>query len=146
MKRIDNQFEQLPPLEHDCIVYKGVSEHPDSVVKDYNKPFELMEKSKVGDIITPDSAYTYTAFEHSTAEQWGGEGARHLCMNGKEFRIIMYEIHLPKGAKVSRNWEHRGEILMPRNAQYKITNKKVLKNGDIEVTLEYLLPELKTSL
>ena len=141
MKNIDEAFAQLPPLEHDCIVYKGVSEHPDSLIKGYNKAFEMMEKSKIGDIVISDTAYTYTAFERSTAEQWGGEGARHIGKNGEEFRIMMYEIHIPKGAKVSRNFEHRGEILMPRGAQYKITDKKVLPNGDMEITLEYILPK-----
>ena len=139
VKKLDKEFEQLPPLEHDCIVYKGVSEHLDSFIKNYNKPFELMEKAKVGDIVIPDPAYTYTAFERSTAEQWGGEGGRHIGKNGEEYRIMMYEIHIPKGAKVSRNWEHRGEVLMPRNAQYKVKGKKVLNNGDIEVVLEYIL-------
>ena len=140
MKRLDNQFEQLPPLEHDCIVYKGSAEQPDSLVKDYNKPFELMEKAKVGDIVTPDTAYSYTAFDRSTAECFGGEGGRHIGKNGEEYRIMMYEILIPKGAKVSRNLEHRGEILMPRNAKYKLTDKKILKNGDMEITLEYILP------
>ena len=143
IKNLDKEFEQLPPLEHDCIVYKGVSEHPDCMIKGYNKAFELMEKSNVGDIVIPDTAYTYTAFERSTAEHWGGEGARHVGRNKEEYRIMMYEIHIPKGSKVSRNWEHRGEILMPRGAQYKIKDKKVLPNGDMEITLEYILTQQK---
>ena len=141
MENIDNEFEKLPPLEHDCIVYKGLSEQLNSFVKDYNKAFDLMEKAKVGDIVVPDTAYTYTAFERSTAERWGGEGARHVYKDGKESRIMMYEIYLPKGAKVSRNFEHNGEVLMSRGAKYKIKGKKVLKNGDIEVSLEYILPK-----
>ena len=30
---------------------------------------------------------------------------------------------------------------MPRGAQYKVLDKKVGTNGDIEVTLEYILPK-----
>ena len=141
MEKLDKEFEQLPPLEHDCVVYKGLSEQdPNSMIKGdtQNKPFELMEKANVNDIVVPDTAYTYTAFNRSTAEAWGGEGARHLGRNGKEFRIMMYEIYIPKGAKVSRNMEHNGEVLMPRGAKYKIINKKILKNGDMEIGLEYI--------
>lgn len=141
IEKLDKDFEQLPPLEHDCIVYKGLSEQLNSYLKNYNNAFELMQKAKVGDVVVPDTAYTYTAFYRSTAENWGGEGARHVYKDGKESRIMMYEIYLPKGAKVSRNFEHRGEVLMPRGAKYKIMDKKVLKNGDMEITLEYILPE-----
>ena len=30
---------------------------------------------------------------------------------------------------------------MPRGAQYKVLDKKVAENGDIEVVLEYILPK-----
>jgi len=139
MSRIDKNFEQLPPLSHDCIVYKGAAENP--VIKSNNKILEVIDKAKVGDVVIPDTAYTYTAFERSMAENWGGEGARMTDLARKPLRVMMCEIHLPKGAKVSRNWEHYGEVLMPRGAQYKVLDKKVAPNGDIEVALEYILPK-----
>lgn len=134
MMNIDKEFEQLPPISHDCIVYKGIAENP--VLKMNNIPFKIIDNAKVGDIVVPDTAYTYTAFKRSLAEHWGGEGGR---MDDK--RIMMFEIYLPKGAKVSRNMEHGGEALMPRGAQYKLIDKKVAENGDLEVTLEYILPK-----
>lgn len=33
-------------------------------------------------------------------------------------------IRIPKGARVSRNMEHGGEILMPRGAAYKLISKE----------------------
>ena len=139
MAKVDKDFEKLPPLSHECIVYKGAAENP--VFKSNNKILEVMDNAKVGDVVVPDTAYTYTAFERSMAENWGGEGARMQNFEGKPLRVMMCEIHLPKGAKVSRNWEHNGEVLMPRGAQYKVLDKKVAPNGDIEVILEYILPK-----
>lgn len=69
------------------------------------------------------------------------QGGRMTDINNNPLRTIMYEIHLPKGAKVSRNLEHGGEVVMPRGAQYKVLDKKVAQNGDIEVALEYILPK-----
>lgn len=137
--KIDKEFAKLPPLEKDCIVYRGRAENP--VIKSFNKDFEIMDNSKVGDVIVPDTGYSYTAFERSMAENWGGEGARGFNEDGSLTRNIMYEIHLPKGAKVSRNGEHGGEVVMPRGAQYIVKDKKVDKEGCMEVVLEYILPK-----
>ena len=137
--KIDKEFAKLPPLEKDCIVYRGRAENP--VIKSFNKDFEIMDNSKVGDVIVPDTGYSYTAFERSMAENWGGEGSRGFNEDGSLTRNIMYEIHLPKGAKVSRNGEHGGEVVMPRGAQYIIKDKKVDKEGCMEVVLEYILPK-----
>ena len=139
MAKIDKEFTKLPPLEKDCIVYRGRTENP--VIKRFNKDFEIMDKAKVGDVIVPDTGYSYTAFNRSMAENWGGEAARSYNEDGSLTRNIMYEIHLPKGAKVSRNGEHGGEVVMPRGAQYIIKDKKVDKEGCMEVVLEYILPK-----
>ena len=136
---IDDEFLILEPLEKDCIVYRGRAEH--SLFPRLNKDFQIIDSSKIGDIITPDQAYSYTAFHRSLAEHWGGEGARGFDTNGNLCRTIMYEIHLPKGSRVSRNFEHGGEVVMPRGAQYKIKDKKEHEDGCIEVILEYLLPK-----
>lgn len=138
MAQIDKEFEQLPPLEKDCIVYRGRAENP--VLKNTNVDFAIMEKANVGDVVIPDSGYSYTAFNYDTANIWCHSG-RMTDINNNPLRTIMYEIHLPKGAKVSRNLEHGGEVVMPRGAQYKVLDKKVASNGDIEVVLEYILPK-----
>lgn len=53
---------------------------------------------------------------------------------------MMFKIKLPKGAKVSRNLEHGGEVVMPRNAEYRLLSKST--NGNhTEVELEYILPK-----
>ncbi len=138
MAEIDKEFAQLPPLEKDCIVYRGRAENP--IIKRNNGDFKIMDNAKVGDVVIPDTAYSYTAFHYDMANNWC-QGGRMTDINNNPLRTIMYEIHLPKGAKVSRNLEHGGEVVMPRGAQYKVLDKKVAQNGDIEVALEYILPK-----
>ena len=136
---IDKAFHKLPPLEKDCIVYRGRAENP--IFKENNVDFEIIDKAKVGDIIIPDTAYSYCAFKKSLANYWGGPRAR-MCSVSDDSpnRIMMMTIRIPKGAKVSRNLEHGGEIIMPRSAEYKVISKEI-KNNDIETTLEYILPQ-----
>ena len=127
MYEIDRAFAELPPLEKDCIVYRG---RMLSSTERFNRDFEIIKNAKAGDIIIPDTAYSYTAFSRETAYNWCGS-------HGSE--SIMYTIRLPKGAKVSRNLEHGGEVLMPRGAEYKLISKT--KDGNhTEVVLEYILP------
>ena len=140
MTKINKEFAQLPPLEKECIVYRGRAESP--LFESSNKDFKMMDNSKVGDVVVPDTGYSYTAFNRSVAEAWGGEGARGYREDGSLARSLMYEIHLPRGAKVSRNGEHSGEVLMPQGAQYIVKDKKVDKEGCMEVVLEYILPKV----
>ena len=136
---IDKAFQKLSPLEKDCIVYRGRAENP--IFKENNVDFAIIDKAKIGDIIIPDTAYSYCAFKKSLANCWGGPGARAFSSADEPpNRIMMMTIRLPKGAKVSRNLEHGGEIVMPRSAEYKVISKEI-KNNDIETTLEYILPQ-----
>lgn len=125
---IDKEFAKLSPLEKDCIVWRGRGEHP--ICKRFNEDFSIVDKAKVGDIIIPDKGYSYTGFTKELASNWS------CPIEGKS---IMYKIHLPKGARVSRNLEHGGEVVIPRNAEYKVLSKTV--NGNhTDIELEYILP------
>lgn len=130
IQAIDEAFSKLPQLEKDCIVYRGRVEQ---FAKSLNADFDVINNAKVGDKIIPDTGYSYCGIEKSLAEYWG----RSVL---EEAKTIMYTIRLPKGAKVSRNLEHGGEVLMPRGAEYKVISKEI--NGNhTDVTLEYILPK-----
>ena len=123
MKRIDKALQALPPLEKDCVFYRGIGERfiPDSIIN-----------GKVGDIVVPDNGYAYTAFNRELADRFGGH---------------QYIIRTPKGAKVSRNMEHGGEAVFPRNAEYRIISKTktpandIYPDGQWRIELEYILPK-----
>lgn len=129
MLKIDKEFAKLPPLEKECIVWRGRFEHP--CLERFNQDFSIIDNAKVGDIIIPDTGYSYTGFTKELASHWSSS-----CGG----RTMMFKIKLPKGAKVSRNLEHGGEVVMPRNAEYRLLSKTI--NGNhIEVELEYILPK-----
>lgn len=114
MSKIDAELSALPPLEKDCIFYRGVS----------SKYIPDIINGKIRDIVNPDKAYAYYAFEKNLAKEFGG---------------VILSVRTPKGAKISRNLEHEGEALFPRNAKYKILSKHQAPDGTQRIELEYLL-------
>ena len=125
----DKEFAQLPSLEKKCIAWRGRSEHP--FIKRLNKDFDIIESAKVGDIIVLDAGYSYWGFTKELASCW----ARPV-----EGRSMMFKGNFMQGAKVSRNLEHGGEVVTPRNSAYILLSK--IKNGNhTDVELEYILPE-----
>lgn len=133
----DKEFAKLPPLEKDCIVYRGRREHM-GACKARNADFGIIENAKVGEIIVPDLGYSYAGLNSGAWNAWGGD--RYSL---KAYKTMAYEIRLPKGAKVSRNLahyiQHGGEAVMPRGAEYRLISKET--NGNhTDVVLEYILP------
>lgn len=122
---IDNDFKKLPPLEDDFVFYRGRGKHP--CFPRFNEDFDIIEKAKIGENIVPDGAYSYGAFKKEVAENWAKD---MLC-----------EIRVPKGARLSRNNEHGGEVLFPRGAKYRLISKEKDDRGVLNVVLEYLLPK-----
>ena len=130
-QRIDESLSKMPPLEKDCIVYRGILKNSEKAKT--SEIFRIFDDCKPGDVIPPDSGYSYCAFHQRKTYGFGG-----IPLEGK--RTVSQTIRLPKGAKVSRSLEHDGEVLMPRDAEYKVISKTV--NGNhTEVTLEYILPK-----
>lgn len=125
--KIDKEFAMLTPLEKDCIGYRivGRSNNPSR-----NIPFNVIEKAQIGDTIILDEGCAY-AFQQENL----------ISLNNYNLKNSMLEIiRIPKGAQVSRNMEHGGEILMPRGATYKLISREISTDGKIEVVLEYILP------
>ena len=135
--KIDEKFAKLMPTKNDCVVYRGeVKEGPFYSGWGKSPALEVIEKANIGDRIIPNQGgYSYTAFHRRLAEGFAGNGAP------REKRGILYEIRIPKGAKVSRNLEHGGEVIMPRDAEYKLISKGTDPHGYFNVVLEYILPK-----
>ncbi|MBD5402044.1 hypothetical protein HDR58_04515 [bacterium] len=128
--KVDKEFAQLAPLEKDCIGYRIVGRQ-NNPYKDI--PFRVIDNAKVGDTVILDEGCAY-AFQQENL----------ISLNNYNLQNPMLEIiRIPKGARVSRNMEHGGEILMPRGAEYKLISKDKTSDGKIKVVLEYLLPNSK---
>ncbi len=126
----DADFAKLPPLEDNFVFYRGRFLHP--IAESFNKDFKIIENAKPGDVVVPDKAYSYGAFKKDLAEHW---------TNSYDKGGMMMEIHVPKGAKISRNMEHGGEVVFPRGAEYRLISKEKDNRGILNVVLEYILPE-----
>ncbi len=128
--KLDKEFAKLTPLEKDCIGYRIVGR---SNTPYRNMPFNVIENAKIGDTVILDEGCAY-AFQQESL----------ISLNNYNLKNPMLEIiRIPKGARVSRNMEHGGEILMPRGAAYKLISKGTTSNGKIKVVLEYILPKSK---
>ena len=117
MRKIDKEMSELPPLEKDCVFYRGVG--PKRVPSIIN--------GNIGDIVVPDNGYAYHGFQRSLATEFSSE--------------LILEVKTPKGARISRNMENGGEAVFPRNAEYKILSKAQTPDGEWRIELEYLLPK-----
>ncbi len=126
----DKEFRDVKPTESEIIGYRGRGK---SFAEIFNVDFEIIKKANVGDVIIPDTGYSYFAYNQELAEQFTG-GAES----------IMYEVKIPAGSRVSRNLEHGGEILMPRGAKYKLISKDKDFNNMTHVVLEYIPEEIPT--
>lgn len=123
LKEIDSIFNKATPLEREYVAYRGLD-----LPTDPYRPFEIaytntMKNAKVGDVIKPDDAYTFVAFEKKN-------------VLGSYAPSGLMEIRMPKGSKIV---QHDGwEALLPRNSQFKVLNKTIDENNRINYVLEYI--------
>lgn len=117
MDKIDKEMANLPPLEKDCVFYRGI----------LDKYISEIINGRVGDIVVPDEGYAYGAFHRELANRFNGG--------------TILVIRTGKGAKVSRCGAHGGEVLYPRGAEYRILSKNKNPNGANIIELEYILPK-----
>ena len=128
--KVDKEFAKLTPTEKDSIAYRVIAKQ-NYIHRD--KPFHILEQSQVGDVIKLDEGCAY-AFQKKEL----------ILLNGYSYKKpLLMVIRIPEGARVSRNMEHGGEILMPRGAEYKLISKELTSDGQGVVVLEYILPTSK---
>ena len=127
--KTDFEFKSLMPLGQDMKVFRGIGEKPDffSTYKLYQKALNI----KKGETIRM-SEYAYATSDINYANGYLLDG-----------RGIMYEIEIPKGAKVSRigNIGVSDEIVFPRCSEFKCTAVSQIKDAENDfklVKLKYL--------
>lgn len=128
----DFEFKNLKPLEQKMTVYRAIGEKPD-----FFSEYPLYCKKlgvKKGDIIDmKEYAYATSDISYANVYMPSGKG-------------IMYEIEIPKGARVSRTGTLgvEDEIVFPRSSKFEcIDTQKVVEDGNefLKVKLKYLMPE-----
>ena len=132
----DREFKTLNKTKKKMTVYRGIpepkeSEHP--LLKNlYQDSLNISEN----DIMTA-RGYTFAAVERRLAELFGLYSQK---------KGIIYEIIIPKGAKISQRWN---EVIFPRYSKFKCIETKDVtdENGTYKLKkLEYILPPKKFNL
>ncbi|MDR1168849.1 MAG: hypothetical protein LBK53_08200 [Heliobacteriaceae bacterium] len=127
INKIDSQFLKLTPLPESRVAYRGVYENFRNSSKRY---IEKMFKAQPGDIIVPDTAYSFNAANKAVCKDF----------TKKDVKSILYEIRLPKGSRVSYGPEYGGEYVIQRGAHYKVISKEIKTDGSMDMVLE-LIPD-----
>lgn len=128
----DKEFKSLKPLEQNLNVYRCVGEKPD-FFSEY--PLYLKRLGiKKGDIIDMKE-YAYATSDISYAKVYMPDN-----------RGILYEIEVPKGAKVSRTGfiGTKDEIVFPRSSKFECVDVNQIKDSNtdyLHVKLKYIVPE-----
>ena len=130
----DNEFKSLNKTKKEMTVYRGISEP-----KEYDHPLlkKLYQDSfntKKDDIIAA-RGYTFAAIRKSLGELFGFYGGK----SG-----ILYEIKVPKGARLSVKSD---EVVFPRYSQFKCLKSEKIVNDDGQYMfkrIEYIVPKEKS--
>ena len=125
IKSMDAIFDKAIPLENESVVYRGYDLTPYPTRPIDIEYINIMKNAKPGDVITPDTGYTFVGLEKAEIQ-------------GNYVSTGVIEIRLPKGTKMVTHDEW--EALLPRNASYKVLDKQIA-DGKVNYIFEYILPE-----
>ena len=128
----DIEFKRLKPLEEPMTVYSCIGKKPDFFKE--SKLFKKRWDMKKGDIIDmKEYAYATSDINYAKGYLPNNEG-------------ILYEIEIPKGARVSRTGDFgkTDEVVTPRSSRYECLGTEHIKdeNSDYKkIKLRLILPE-----
>lgn len=129
IRHSDSEFKQLKPIEKDMTLWRGVS-IPSYREDQFYDTFNKASNVKKGDIIHMPE-YAYASTERSTANLYAPKGKRG----------IIYEIEVPKGAKISHSFDY----VFPRYSKFECLNVELgeeILNPRKHIKLRYILPDI----
>lgn len=134
VQEVDAEFRRLTgQLLPRRKYYRGIA---DSSYEEH-EGLKVLHEAKVGDAVCPDRGYAF-------ASRQRGIGQDYAFINDPAWANrprMLLEIRTPIGSKLSHNSSHLGEVVFPRNAQFKVLKKEERKDGFTKVVLKYLLPK-----
>lgn len=119
LKKIDGEYSALRPNLYPKTYYRGI--------KRDNYGAQMLLNAKVGDVVTPDNGYAFAARTKSTDVMitYCGEGG------------ILLKLNMPIGAKISKRYDLQNQVLINRNASYKV--KSITQDQGVTIfTLDYV--------
>lgn len=116
---VNSDFLKLEPQPYACTAYRGRSRR---IGTQLGSDFDIIEKAKIGDEIVPTGGFAYAAHHKFGTYQYMGSPYDYL--GNTKFEPMMIEYRIPKGAQVSSNMEHDGEVVFPALSKFKLVSKE----------------------
>lgn len=115
----NSAFLELEPQPYASTAYRGRSR---KIGTQLGSDFDIIEKAHIGDEIVPTGGFAYAAHHKFGAYQYMGSPYDYL--GNIKFEPILIEYKIPKGAQVSSNMEHGGEVVFPALSKFKLVSKE----------------------
>ena len=115
----NSDFLKLEPQPHASTAYRGRSR---KIGTQLGSDFDIIDKAKVGDEIVPTGGFAYAA--HSKFGTYQYMGSPYDYLGNIKFEPMLIEYRIPKGAQVSSNMEHGGEVVFPALSKFKLILKE----------------------
>lgn len=117
LKRNEN-FTKLVPQPRNCKAYRGTLRYKGQPRQD----FDTINNANIGDVIIPTRGFAYSAHHKLGAYQY--MGSPYDDLGNIKFEPMLIEYKIPKGAQVSSNFEHGGEVVFPALSEFKLLSKE----------------------
>ena len=130
------KFTELTPQPKDCIAYRGTMRY----IGESRQDFDIINAASIGDTIVPTRGFAYGAHYKMGTYKYLGGGPYDYKGN-LTFENMMIEYRIPKGAQISSNMEHEGEVVFPALSKFKLLSKdtrlieKLVWKGDIPIVV-----------
>ena len=112
------EFTKVTPQPKDCVAYRGTSRY----IGEARQDFDVINTANIGDTIVPTRGMAYAAHYKFGTYQYMGSPYDYL--GNIKFEPMLIEYRIPKGAQVSSNMEHGGEVVFPALSKFKLLSRE----------------------
>ena len=111
------KFTKLAPQPQNCTAYRGTCRY----IGEARQDFDIINSANIGDTIVPTRGFAYGAHHKFGTYQY--LGSPYDYKGNLVFEPMLIEYKIPKGAQISSNMEHGGEVVFPALSKYKLLSK-----------------------
>lgn len=124
----NSEFTKVLRQPRNCTAYRGVVRN----IGETRQDFDVINAANIGDTIVPTRGFAYAAHHKFGTFQY--IGSPYDCLGNIKYEPMLIEYRIPKGAQVSSNMEHGGEVVFPALSKYKLLSKetKLIEKLDIK--------------
>lgn len=115
----NGEFTKLTPQPRNCTAYRGVVRN----IGETRQDFGVINAANIGDTIVPTRGFAYASHYKFGTYQYMGSPYDYL--GNRKYEPMLIEYKIPKGAQVSSNMEHGGEVVFPALSKFRLVSKGI---------------------